>query len=195
MTTPDGAIARLVAATVFILATAVVAVVWFGRRIRRSLDLGAPRTASLRGFDAVPPALVKQALERGLITSAQLATMSPVERQFVLASLRKQLEGDAPSPAPAPPPPATPPRAAAPASTPTPEKTPMTRPPQPADGALLPDKPRLKLWCPLCGEPLKLPAFPPMVAMCVCGTKTAAREDSGPGRYILNVTAPQPPRA
>ena len=187
----------------FTLGSAIVAVVWVGRQVRGTLGAGATKKPSAEGFDAIPPALVKQALERGLITSAQLATMSPVERRFVLLSVQKQMEG------------AAGPTASA-ASTvssvssvssvvqgvavaPTPPPRPgMPTPPVTDANTGIPERPRLKLWCPLCGEPLKLPAFPPMVAVCgACGAKTAARDDSGPGRYVLNVTAPQgaePPR-
>ena len=225
MTTLDGGTLRLIGATLTILARAIVAVVWLGRQIRGTLGPGAARRPSLAGFDAIPPALVKQALERGLLTSAQLAAMTPIERQFVLESVKRQMENDANSvidfelPKPGAPAPRTVPmapitRADAPS---TPSATPPARPVAPAaprsataaarpSGALpasdvdaIPDKPRLKVWCPLCGEALKLPAFPPMVAYCPqCGAKTAVRDDSGAGRYIINVAAPQgsePPRA
>lgn len=66
-----------------------------GRRLRQSLGLRSAKRAPMPPtFIAVPAAIVKRALERGLVTSAQLARMSETERQFALASLRRQLEAD-----------------------------------------------------------------------------------------------------
>lgn len=193
---------RLIAGTVIILGTAITAVVWVGRQVRGQLGLGAKKPApSPDGFDTIPPALVKQALERGLVTSAQLATMTPIERRFVLEAVRKQIEGDA-TDGSAVPDDATA-RAAGPVVSTTPAAPPsprpaMTQPPSPRDAPRIPDRERLKLWCPLCGTSLNLPAFPPMVAYCAsCGARTAVRDDSGAGRYVMNVAAAagsEPPR-
>lgn len=184
MTTPDGGTLRLIAGTVIILGAAITAVVWVGRQVRGQLGPGAKKPApSLDRFDAIPPALVKQALERGLVTSAQLATMTPVERHFVLQAVRKQIEGDAAAIAP--------PVASTSPAAPPPPRPPMTPPPSPGEASLVPDRARLTLWCPLCGTSLNLPAFPPMVAYCAsCGAKSAVRDDSGAGRYVINVAAP-----
>lgn len=197
MTAPDGGMLRLIAGSVLILGTAITAVVWFGRRVRAQLGLGAKKPApTLDGLDAIPPALVKQALERGLVTSAQLATMTPIERRFVLEAVRKQIEVDAGDGGATPEQritkaPDLPPSQPFPASsspTVTPPAPPMTEASAPGNAPIIPDRPRLKLWCPLCGDPLKLPAFPPMVATCgACGARTAIRDDSGAGRYVINV--------
>lgn len=94
-TIPDGASARLIGAAVGVVAVAAVSVVLVGRRLRQSMGLGsAKRSPTPLTFTPVPPSLVKRALERGLVTSAQLARMSEAERQFALASLRGQLEAD-----------------------------------------------------------------------------------------------------
>lgn len=202
MTTADGGTLRLIAGTVIILGAAITAVVWVGRQVRGQLGPGAKKPApSLDRFDAIPPALVKQALERGLVTATQLATMTPIERRFVLEAVRKQIEGDAPDGS-AVPDDATAGAASPAASTtlasPPPPRPSVTQPPSPSDASLIPDRERLSVWCPLCGTALKLPAFPPMVAFCAsCGARTAVRDDSGAGRYVINVAAAagtEPPR-
>ena len=53
--------------------------------------------------------------------------------------------------------------------------------------ATMPASDTLHVHCPLCGDPLELPAFAPFVGHCKrCGAKTVVRQEEG-GRYILNV--------
>ena len=54
-------------------------------------ELGS-RDGTNKGTGFLPPTLVKAALERGLVTPAQLAKMTPIERQFLLASLKDSLD-------------------------------------------------------------------------------------------------------
>ncbi|MFI5310232.1 MAG: hypothetical protein ACHQQ3_03295 [Gemmatimonadales bacterium] len=73
---------------------------WVGHTIRGQLGPGVSRgdqTFAPERVDTVPNALVKQAIERGLVTPSQLAGMSPVERQFLLASLQDKRAVAAPS--------------------------------------------------------------------------------------------------
>lgn len=81
-----------VAALVFGLAWATIR--WVGRSMRQ--QLGLRTDASLNPsfparMEGVSPALVKAALERGLVTPEQLVEMTPTERQLVFASLRSIL--------------------------------------------------------------------------------------------------------
>ena len=85
---------------------------WIGRTLRSLLGTRMPRTldaahvAHVAHVDSVPPVLVKQAIERGLVTPSQLAAMAPMERQFLFASFQARLSEAAAKPesrsAPAP---------------------------------------------------------------------------------------------
>jgi hypothetical protein len=95
---------RFLVLAIVMLALAAGAIKWAGRALRAQLGAGARR--SRREFtagmvDDVPPALVKRALERGLVTPAQIAGMNADERRFVFASLRAQLGEASPAPGPA----------------------------------------------------------------------------------------------
>ena len=158
----------------FMLGVAYALIKWVGRTIRDQLGPGMNRGEMPflpSQADALPPGLVRQALARGLVTAEQLATMTPVERQFMFASLKDTL-GEAPAP----------PSPAAPA-------------PRVISGAefgvaALPANDRLRVFCPACGEALAFPAFAPFVARCArCGTKTTLREGDA-GRYVLHVAPP-----
>ena len=83
----------LVAALVALVASFVL-IKWMGHTIRSQLGpVGGKRTelSPLAHVDGASPALVKQAIERGLVTPAQLAAMTPVERQFLLASMKDKV--------------------------------------------------------------------------------------------------------
>ena len=60
-----------------------------GSRLKSELGTHDPMG---KGAGFLPPTLVKKALERGLVTPAQLAKMTPIERQFLLASLKDSLD-------------------------------------------------------------------------------------------------------
>jgi hypothetical protein len=80
---------------VAVLAVAAVTIRLVGQRLRARLGDGARRGTRAFALDQVvdvPQSLVKEALARGLVTPSQLATMTPAEREFVFASLRKTLE-------------------------------------------------------------------------------------------------------
>jgi hypothetical protein len=173
---------ELLGAAVFFLGASYGIIKWVGHTIRDQLGPGVTRGSQPflpEHVDAVPPALVKLAVERGLVTPSQLAVMTPMERQFLMASLKDKLT-------PAPPEP-SPPAAAA--------VAPATGPPSPRainaaefGMAAMPASDRLRVHCALCGEMLDLPAFAPYVGHCRrCGAKTVLREDET-GRYVLNVT-------
>ena len=92
-------------AAVFLVGLALAAHRWMGRTVKKDLDpahSGRMRASMAVKADLVPPALVKEALAKGLVSSAQLATMSPIERQFLFAQLRPKLTGSAPSAEPPP---------------------------------------------------------------------------------------------
>ncbi len=93
-----------VGAAVFLVGLAWVAMRWTKKTVQKDLDpanSGRMRESMAIKADVVAPALVKEALSKGLVSSAQLATMSPVERQFLFQQLRPKLTG---APAPAEPP-------------------------------------------------------------------------------------------
>ena len=171
---------RFLVAAIVTLSLAAVVIKWAGTLLRGQLGAGGSRGAGDFRTDMtanVPPALMREALEKGLVTAGQLARMSAIERQFLFASLSGKLgRGEA-----------------------APEA-----PPLPLPSALMPtddaESARLaaalaregpKVHCPGCGTRLELPAFPPLVSTCrQCGTRSAVRNEEG-DRYILNVTRPK----
>lgn len=83
-------------AAVFLVLVSWLAMRWVGKTIRKDLDpnnTGKMRASMAIQADVVPAVLVKEALAKGLVTSQQLATMSPVERQFLFKSLMPKLTG------------------------------------------------------------------------------------------------------
>ena len=183
----------------FMLGAAYSIIKWVGRTLRGQLGPGMPRPGdevTITHVDNVPPMLVKQAIERGVVTAAQLAAMAPMERQFLFASLKERLPSGS-----------TPTDAAG--TTPTGAQVAAASPPRQAISgaphamsgaqfglASVPMNERFHLYCPTCGAAMELPAFAPYVSSCRgCGTKTAVREDVE-GHYLLNVTpARQPEQA
>jgi hypothetical protein len=171
---------RFLVAAIVTLTFAAIVIKWAGSLLRGQLGAGVLRRAGdfRAGTTAsVPPALVREALEKGLVTPARLAGMSETERQFLFASLGNKLGGGGPAvPVPA---------------------LPLPSPLMPTDDV---ESARLaaafaregpKVHCPGCGTRLELPAFPPLVSTCrQCGTRSALRNDEG-DRYVLNVTPPK----
>jgi hypothetical protein len=88
----------LVAIVVIVLAFGGIA--WAGRKFRGELgSKSAPPRGGPVGPDApeqIPPAMVKEAIARGLVVPAQLAGMTPEERTFFFASLKEKLAPTAP---------------------------------------------------------------------------------------------------
>jgi hypothetical protein len=172
---------RYLGTGVFMLVSALGILKWVQRALRE--QIGAPTDRSeervvITHVDSVPQALVKVALERGLVSASQLAAMSPRERLFLFSSLKDRLASEAPAAGPAPGATATPPAGGAAPSINAAE----------FGLASMPVNDVLHVHCPVCGGALILPAFAPFVAHCPqCGTKTALREDV-PGHYLLNVT-------
>jgi len=83
---------RFLVLAIVMLALAAGAIKWAGRALRSQLGVrrrGQHFSASM--VADVPQALVRKALERGLVTPAQLAGMSAEERRFVFASLKDKL--------------------------------------------------------------------------------------------------------
>ena len=178
---------KFLGVAIFMLGAALSLIKWVGRTLREQIGAVPVRpedAAVITHVDNVPAALVKQALERGMVTSAQLATMTAMERQFFFASLRDRLAAQAAHAETA--------TDGAPASA-APGSTPRAISGAEFGMASMPAHERLTVHCPLCGELLALPAFPPFVAHCAqCGTRTAVREDVA-GHYLLNVAPPQRP--
>lgn len=170
-------VAYLIIALV-VLGLAFAGIVWVGRTIRGELGPGAGGGSDPGGrsmLEQIPPAMMKEAIAKGLVIPSQLASMSPVERAFLFASLKQQLGAALPAahaePAVAPP--------VAPADVP------------PGMLAML-NAEKLRVWCPMCGAELQLPTFPPIVARCTnCGMKSAVRREEG-GRYTVMVSPPRP---
>lgn len=85
-----------VGSAVFLVAVAWGAMRWTRRTVEKDLDpanTGRMRASMALKADVVPPTLVKEALAKGLVSSSQLATMSPIERQFLFAQLAPKLSG------------------------------------------------------------------------------------------------------
>lgn len=179
---------------VIVLGLAFAGIVWVGRTIRGELGGGAARggnTGSLAMLEQIPPAMMKEAIARGLVVPSQLAGMTEMERTFLFGSLKQKLAA-AQTETPAAPPmpasvPAPVPVAPAATATPVPPSLPADLPP--AMAALV-NAEKLRIWCPMCGAELQLPTFPPLLARCgKCGMKSAVRKEEG-GRYILNISPP-----
>ncbi|MGH7653824.1 MAG: hypothetical protein ACREN6_04090 [Gemmatimonadaceae bacterium] len=185
-----------------VLGFAFAGIVWVGRTIRGELGAGSARGGSGGGLtmlEQIPPAMMKEAIARGLVVPSQLAGMTEMERTFLFASLKQKLAAaaaaaanDAPisaaaAPVPAPAPVAAP--VAAPALAPKPVTPALPADIPPAMLAILSAE-KLRVWCPMCGTELHLPTFPPLLARCEkCGMKSAVRAEEG-GRYVLNVSPP-----
>ncbi len=83
---------------VFLVGVAWLAMRFIRRTVQKDLDpanSGRMRPSMAMKAEVVPPALVKEALAKGLVTSQQLATMSPIERQFLFQQLAPKLSGSA----------------------------------------------------------------------------------------------------
>lgn len=178
-----------------VLGLAFAGIVWVGRMIRGELGSGAARggdPAGLAMLEQVPPAMMKEAIARGLVVPSQLAGMTAIERTFLFASLKQRLASTEPT-APVSAPVAAP--TAVHVAPPTPAPAPM--PPAPALPAGVPpamlailNAEKLRVWCPMCGTELQLPTFPPLLARCTnCGMKSAIRSEEG-GRYVVLVSPP-----
>jgi hypothetical protein len=160
---------------VVVLGLSFAGIVWVGRMIRGELGASGQRGANSAGLamlEQISPAMMKEAIAKGLVVPSQLASMTEAERMFLFASLKQKL-ATTQMPVPAPKPPA---------------------PPLPADlptgmVAML-NSEKLRVWCPMCGTELQLPTFPPLIARCTnCGMKSAIRTEEG-GRYVVNVSPP-----
>lgn len=89
-----------VVAAVFLVVVTWLAMRWTRKTVQKDLDpsmSGKMRASMAIQADLVAPALVKEALAKGLVTSSQLATMSPVERQYLFQTLRPKLDGTIPA--------------------------------------------------------------------------------------------------
>src|SRR5471030_876789 len=155
---------------VVVLGLSFAGIVWVGRMIRGELGASGQRGANSAGLamlEQISPAMMKEAIAKGLVVPSQLASMREAERMFLFASLKQKLaaaqtESVVPREAPAIPAPKPP------------------APPLPADlpagmTAML-NAEKLHVWCPMCGTELQLPTFPPLIARCTnCGMKSAIR--------------------
>lgn len=191
---------------VLVLGLAFAGIVWVGRTIRGELGESSARGAtggSLGILEQIPPAMMKEAIARGLVVPSQLAGMTEMERTFLFASLKQKLaaaaQGEtvpAPVAVPAIAPTAAqavmhPPAAgAAPAAPAPPRPAPVLPADLPPGMIALLNAEKLRIWCPMCGTELHLPTFPPLLARCEkCGMKSAVRAEEG-GRYVVNVSPP-----
>ncbi len=185
-----------------VLGLAFAGIVWVGRTIRGELGPSAKGGGAPQGMailDQLSPAMMKEAIARGLVVPSQLAGMTEIERTFLFASLKQKLAAPASVPSVTPTALAEP---ASPAPTPAPVAQPAPIAPSPAASApaLPADIPpamlailnaeKLRVWCPMCGTELQLPTFPPLLARCSgCGMKSAVRAEEG-GRYVVIVSPP-----
>ncbi len=179
-----------------VLGLSFAGIVWVGRMIRGELGASGQRGANAAGLamlEQISPAMMKEAIAKGLVVPSQLASMTEAERTFLFASLKQKLavsstesaappavalEMSAPAPAPAP-------------LLPAAKLTAVALPADiPAGMAALLNAEKFRAWCPMCGTELQLPAFPPLLARCAnCGMKSAIRQEEG-GRYVVNVSPP-----
>ncbi|MFA6167976.1 MAG: hypothetical protein WC700_15245 [Gemmatimonadaceae bacterium] len=151
---------RLVVAAIVVLAAAVIAIWLVGRRLRN--DLGPLRSSgsAVATGPSVPPQVAKELQARGLVTPAQLASMTEMERQLlfstVAGAIAREAEGDDAF------------RTTGARAAIRPEDIPT-------------------LYCPLCGYHIeRFGATPPITGQCeTCGTKVVVRRDAS--RLLLTV--------
>jgi hypothetical protein len=95
MTSSSGAPQLLyVFIAIVVLALSFSAIVWVTRTIRGELGPGPAKggdAAGLAMLEQIPPAMMKEAIARGLVVPSQLAGMTAVERTFLFASLKQKL--------------------------------------------------------------------------------------------------------
>lgn len=159
---------RLVGAAIVVLAAAVIAIWLVGRRLRS--DLGPLHSSSgpLASGPSVPPQLAKELQARGLVTSAQLANMTEMERKLlfstVAGAIAREAEGDDAF------------RTMGPRAAIRPEDIPT-------------------LFCPMCGYRIeRFGATPPITGQCeTCGAKVVVRRDAS--RLLLTVLTKDDPTA
>jgi hypothetical protein len=180
-----------------VLGLSFAGIVWVGRMIRGELGASGQRGANSAGLamlEQISPAMMKEAIARGLVVPSQLANMTEAERMFLFASLKQKLaaaQTEAPAAQPAAPAPiaVAAPQAVASAAAPRSQPPAIPAGLPPGMVALL-NAEKLRVWCPMCGTELDLPVFPPLLARCAnCGMKSAVRQEEG-GRYIVNVSPP-----
>lgn len=151
---------RLVVGAIIVLAGAVIAIWLAGRRLRR--DLGAARTGELglpSGVNA-PTGIAKELQARGLVTPAQLATMTETERQLLFSTMAGAITREADG-----------------TGAPRPSGArPVIRPE---------DLPTI--FCPLCSYRIEqFGSTPPITGQCeTCGAKVIVRRDAQ--RILLTV--------
>ena len=152
---------RLVVAAIVVLAAAVIAIWMAGRRLRG--DLGPPRSLAdtvAPNVQSPPSSVVKELQARGLVTPAQLATMTEAERQLLFSTMSSAITRGTDS--------ASAPRKSG--------ARPVIRPDE------LPT-----MYCPLCSY--RIEAFsstPPITGQCeTCGAKVIVRRDEK--RILLTV--------
>lgn len=209
-----------VGSAVFLVGIAWAAMRWMRRTVEKDLNLansGRPRPSTSLTADVASPTLVKDALAQGLVSASQLATMSPVERQFLFAQLAPRLSGaqvartsGAQVAMAAGAPVATttdvPQLRSTQAITIIPGKPPRLPPLTPEQLAALGPPPVARasgatpavdaanaaprVFCPCCGTALAMPASPPFATFCsACGAKTAVRTEEQ-GRLVINTAPP-----
>lgn len=135
-----------------IVVVAWLAMRWAGRTVKKDLDpvmSGKMRASMAVQADTVSNALVKEALAKGLVTSQQLATMSPIERQFLFKSLMPKLSGGGEAPP-----------AAAPLLSPNAPVLPL-KPSAPAAPANAPQLRSTQAMVAIPGKPVTLPPLTP----------------------------------
>jgi hypothetical protein len=162
-----------------VVGAAFVAIAWAGKTMRGELGATGARPAPPAHpstAEQIPSAIMKEAIARGMVQPAQLAAMTPVERAFLFASLKEKLAAGGVGTPVAPP--VAPPVAVHVSARAT-----------PVIPATFGDE-KLRVWCPMCGTELQLPAVPPLVAQCAnCGMKSAVFSE-GRGRYTLTISPP-----
>ncbi len=162
-----------------VVGAAFVAIAWAGKAMRGELrGTGARQAppAHVSTTEQISPALMKEAIARGMVQPAQLAAMRPEERAFLFASLKEKLAASGVAP------PVAAPVAAPIAVRVSARATPVV----PATS----DDEKLRVWCAMCGTELQLPAVPPLRAQCAnCGMKSAIYGEER-GRYTLTISPP-----
>lgn len=159
----DPSFAPYLLSAIFLVVVAWVAMRWMSRTVKKDLDpanTGRMRASMAVKADLVAPTLVKEALAKGLVSAAQLATMSPIERQYLFNQIAPKLTGTTPMEEPQVP------GAVAPASLgrASPPLSSVNLPLKPQTGAAPANAPQLRstqAMTAIPGKPMELPPLTP----------------------------------
>jgi DNA-directed RNA polymerase subunit RPC12/RpoP len=152
---------RLVGGAIVVLAGAVIAIWIIGRRLRAEMGLQGSSGAGAPSAPPGPPSqVVKELQARGLVTPAQLASMTETERQLLFSTMASAISRTA---------------------------DPDERLPGAGTRSVVSLEELPTIYCPLCSYRVEqFTSVPPITGQCeTCGAKVVVRRDGA--RVLLTV--------